>query len=105
MVVLVLNAPLADPLFDLHMRDVEVLCNIVFIYIVLTDVLFDFAEELLLDTRRAEILFMSMEAVVCILHNIYSSQINPVVVPSSVTSGSMLPHPSAACRHGRSSLL
>ena len=58
MVVLVLNAPLADPLFDLYMRDVEVLCNIVFIYIVLTDVLFDFAEELLLDTRRAEILFI-----------------------------------------------
>ena len=51
MVILVLNAPLADPLFDLHMRDVEVLCDIVFIYIVLTDVLFDFAEELLLDTR------------------------------------------------------
>ena len=58
MVILVLNAPLADPLFDLHMRDVEVLCDIIFVYIVLTDVLFDFAEELLLDTRRAEILFI-----------------------------------------------
>lgn len=50
MVVLVLDASLANPLFDLHMRDVEVLCDIIFVYIVLTDVLFDFAEELLFDT-------------------------------------------------------
>ena len=50
MVVLVLDASLADPLFDLHMRDVEVLCDIIFVYIVFTDVLFDFAEELLFDT-------------------------------------------------------
>ena len=58
MVVLVLDASLADPLFDLHMRDVEVLCDIIFVYIVLTDVLFDFAEELLFDTRWAKILFV-----------------------------------------------